>query len=200
MALRYIADLLQPYTPTRQLRSSSKNLLVTQKSNFKFYGERSFQVAAPWLWNSLTDDIRSIQNLYAFKNKIKTLLFIDAFISQFSIFYPLVIVYIFSFQQLKMYNCIQFLSNFNNSNVFSFQNYDYCKAHLSSRKWRYINCCITIIIIIIIIIIITITIIYLFINLYIIYLRICTSSTGAKTIGHKSPTRFKHQPNPLVKF
>jgi len=28
-----------------------------------------------------------------------------------------------------------------------------------------------------------------------IYLRICTSSTGAKTIGHKSPTRFKHQYN-----
>ena len=65
MAPKYIADLLQPYTPTRQLRSSSKNLLVTLKSNLKFYGDtyRSFQVAAPRLWNSLTDDIRSIQNL-----------------------------------------------------------------------------------------------------------------------------------------
>ena len=81
MAPRYIADLLQPYTPTRQLRSSSKNLLVTPKSNLKFYGDRSFQVAAPRLWNSLTNDIRSIQNLDAFKNKIKTLLFIDAFTS-----------------------------------------------------------------------------------------------------------------------
>ena len=41
----------------------------------------------------------------------------------------------------------------------------------------------------------------LFIYLF-IYLRICTSSTstGAKTIGHKSPTRFKHQPNPHLKF
>ena len=45
MAPKYIADLLQPYTPTRQLRSSSKNLLVTPKSNLKFYGDRSFQVA-----------------------------------------------------------------------------------------------------------------------------------------------------------
>ena len=36
---------------------------------------------------------------------------------------------------------------------------------------------------------------YLFIYLF-IYLRICTRCTGAKTIGHKSPTRFKHQPNP----
>ena len=79
MAPKYIADLLQPYTPTRQLQSSSKNLLVTPKSNLKFYGDRSFQVAAPRLWNSLTDDIRSIQNLDVFKNKIKTLLFREAF-------------------------------------------------------------------------------------------------------------------------
>ena len=79
MAPKYIADLLQPYTPTRQLRSSSKNLLVTPKSNLKFYGDRSFQVFR--LWNSLTDDIRSTQNLDVFKNKIKTLLFREAFIS-----------------------------------------------------------------------------------------------------------------------
>ena len=81
MAPKYIADLLQPYTPTRQLRSSSKNLLVTPKSNLKFYGDRSFQVAAPRLWNSLTDDIRSIQNLDVFKNEIKTPLVREAFIS-----------------------------------------------------------------------------------------------------------------------
>ena len=74
MAPKYIADL-QPYTLMRQLRSSSKNLLVTPKSNLKFYKEGSFQVAAPRLWNSLTNDIRSIQNLDVFKNKIKTLLF-----------------------------------------------------------------------------------------------------------------------------
>ena len=81
MAPKYMADLLQPYTPTRQVRSSSKNLLVTPKSNLKFYGDRSFQVAAPRLWNSLIDDIRSIQNLDVFKNKIKTLLFREAVIS-----------------------------------------------------------------------------------------------------------------------
>ena len=67
------------YTPMRQLRSSSKNLLVTPKTNLKFYGDRSFQVAAPRLWNSLTDDIRSIQNLDVFKNEIKTQLFREAF-------------------------------------------------------------------------------------------------------------------------
>ena len=61
--------------PTRQLRSSSKNVLVTQKYNITFYGNRSFQVAASRLLNSLTDNLRSIQNLNGFKNKIKTLLF-----------------------------------------------------------------------------------------------------------------------------
>ena len=35
---------------------------------------------------------------------------------------------------------------------------------------------------------------------FFIYLRICTNSTGAKIIGHKSPPRFEHQPNPLLKF
>ena len=34
--------------------------------------------------------------------------------------------------------------------------------------------------------------IYLFKDLYKQY--------GAKTIGHKSPPRFKNQPNPLLKF
>ena len=84
MAPRYITDLLQPYTPTRQLRFSSKNWLETPKSNLetrKFYGDRSFQVAAPRLWNSLTYDITSIHKLDIFKNKIKTLPFIDAFTS-----------------------------------------------------------------------------------------------------------------------
>ena len=81
MASKYIADLLQPYTPMKQLRSSSKNLLVTPKSHLKFYGDRSFQIAAPMLWNSLTDGIRSIQNLDVFKNKIKGLFFREAFLS-----------------------------------------------------------------------------------------------------------------------
>ena len=49
MASKYIADLLQPYTPMKQLQSSSKNLLVTPKSHLKFYSDRSFQIAAPRL-------------------------------------------------------------------------------------------------------------------------------------------------------
>ena len=79
-----------------QLRSSSKNLPVTPKSNLKFDGDRSFQVAAPRLWNSLTDDIRSIQNLDVFKNKIKTLLFREAFISQLPPFFSFIVYFFLS--------------------------------------------------------------------------------------------------------
>ena len=73
LAPKYIVDLLQRNTPTRQLRSSSNNLLVIKKSNLQPYGDRSFQVAAPRRWNALPNSIKQIQSLNGFKNKIKTL-------------------------------------------------------------------------------------------------------------------------------
>ena len=38
----YLSDLLNDYTPVRDLRSSSQNLLVVLMSNFKSYGDRAF--------------------------------------------------------------------------------------------------------------------------------------------------------------
>ena len=75
MAPKYIVD----YTPKRQLRSSSNNLLIIQKSNLKSYGDKAFRVAAPRLWNVLPNSIRLIQSLNVFKNKLKTFLFKEAF-------------------------------------------------------------------------------------------------------------------------
>ena len=49
LAPSYICDLLTSYTPSRQLRSSSKHLLVSPSYNLKTYGARSFSVAAPIL-------------------------------------------------------------------------------------------------------------------------------------------------------
>ena len=71
MAPKYIVDLLERFTPKSQLRSSSNNinLLVIQKSNLKSFGDRSFRVAAPRLWNVLPNSTRSIQYLNVFKNK-----------------------------------------------------------------------------------------------------------------------------------
>ena len=79
MVPQYLADLLHCYIPTRYLRSSSKNLLRIPKSNLKSYGERSFQVAAPKLWNTLPEDIKISTSFNDFKVKIKTLLFEQAF-------------------------------------------------------------------------------------------------------------------------
>ena len=43
----YLSELLNRYTPTRNLRSSGGNLLVIPKSFMKGYGDRAFSVAAP---------------------------------------------------------------------------------------------------------------------------------------------------------
>ena len=41
--------------PTRDLRSSMKNLLAIPAFNINSYGRRAFSVAAPLLWNNLPD-------------------------------------------------------------------------------------------------------------------------------------------------
>lgn len=71
----YITELINPYIPTRNLRSLDNNFLVTPKSNMKSYGDKSFSVAAPKMWNSLPKDIRSLDSLAHFKSAIKTYLF-----------------------------------------------------------------------------------------------------------------------------
>ena len=63
------------------LRSSSDGLLLatpTYRSRVTL-GDRSFQVAAPALWNVLPREIRSITDLGIFKRHLKTHLFREAF-------------------------------------------------------------------------------------------------------------------------
>ena len=63
------------------LRSSSDSLLLatpTYRSRVTL-GDRSFQVAAPALWNVLPREIRSITDLGIFKCHLKTHLFREAF-------------------------------------------------------------------------------------------------------------------------
>ena len=45
----------------------------------KTFGDRSFQAAAPYLWNRLPHEIRMIKCLDKFKKAIKTFLFNEAF-------------------------------------------------------------------------------------------------------------------------
>ena len=66
---------LQLYTPSCNLRSSNRNLLVKPYINLNSYGKRAFSVAAPELWNNLPEDIKSANSIDDFKRKLKTFLF-----------------------------------------------------------------------------------------------------------------------------
>ena len=79
LAPTYITELLDRYVPPRPLRSSSRGLLkVRPRSNTK-YGDRSFSVCAPTLWNSLPDHLRLTTGLCSFKRDLKTYLFRESF-------------------------------------------------------------------------------------------------------------------------
>ena len=74
----YIENLISEYTPSRSLRSSGMNLLVAQRTRSSF-GDRAFTAAAPYLWNQLPAQIRSIPTLISFKSNLKTFLFSKAY-------------------------------------------------------------------------------------------------------------------------
>ena len=70
----YLCDLLTPYSPSRTLRSSNKNLLFIP--NLKSAAaRRSFSFAAPTVWNSLPLSLRTTTSLTTFRSKLKTFLF-----------------------------------------------------------------------------------------------------------------------------
>ena len=71
----YLSELLTPYRPFRNLRSSSAIFFVVPKCRTKTYGERAFAVAVPSLWNGLPATIRNTESLSVFKCKVKTFLF-----------------------------------------------------------------------------------------------------------------------------
>ena len=69
------SEVLEPYTPARNLRSSSKYLLKIPLVKLVSYGHRCFSFAAPTLWNSLPDFIKQSSSLSSFKTYMKTYLF-----------------------------------------------------------------------------------------------------------------------------
>ncbi|XP_059188467.1 uncharacterized protein LOC131971162 [Centropristis striata] len=75
LAPTYLCDLLQEYTPSRSLRSSSAGLLITPTSRLSTMGARSFSCSAPRLWNSLPPHIRQSDTITTFKSQLKTHLF-----------------------------------------------------------------------------------------------------------------------------
>ena len=77
---QYLSSLLHPYTPTRQLRSISLNLLTQPRVNTAL-ASRGFRHAGPSIWNSLPPHLRSIDSYTTFKSNLKTHLFSSASIS-----------------------------------------------------------------------------------------------------------------------
>lgn len=75
----YLQELTVPYRPGRSLRSADCNWLVVPPSRLKTCGDRSFAVAGPTLWNSLSQTIRAAESLSQFKKLLKTHLYIQAY-------------------------------------------------------------------------------------------------------------------------
>ena len=67
----YISELLKVYTPSRNLRSSNMSLLKEPTSK-RTWGDRSFSVAAPRLWNHLPTKVKSCHSITRFKSLLKT--------------------------------------------------------------------------------------------------------------------------------
>ena len=79
-APQYLSDLLQTYTPARQLRSASDTqTFVTPRVNTKTFGERSFSYAGPSVWNNLPQTLRHSDSTSSFKAALKTHLFNNYF-------------------------------------------------------------------------------------------------------------------------
>ena len=74
----YISELLEKYVPCRTLRSENKLLLQERISNSS-WGDRSFAIAAPKLWNELSMELKSAQSVDSFKKLLKTHLMNAAF-------------------------------------------------------------------------------------------------------------------------
>ena len=75
----YLSEALTFQDHGRTLRSSGQLLLEVPRSRLKQWGDRSFSVAAPRLWNSLPLDIRTTTDLGLFKSKLKTHFYTKAF-------------------------------------------------------------------------------------------------------------------------
>ena len=79
LAPKYIRDLITPHELNRRLRSQDLNMLQQPPSRTKTFGDRSFRVCAPYLWNRLSNNLRQTHEIESFKTDLKTSLYREAF-------------------------------------------------------------------------------------------------------------------------
>ena len=75
MAPPYLANVIKPRKTSRSLRSTTMEYLEEQRSRLVTYGDRSFSVAGPKLWNNLPLKIRKSSSIQSFKKELKSHLF-----------------------------------------------------------------------------------------------------------------------------
>ena len=59
----------------RSLRSRSHVELVVPKTRLRTFGDKSFEKAAPELWNALPESVKCAESINLFKKRLKTHLF-----------------------------------------------------------------------------------------------------------------------------
>ncbi len=79
MAPLYLTQFLSQKIVPRQLRCKDQHLLQVPLTSLKYAGDRSFQKAAPLLYNALPVTIKTAPSLAVFKKRLKTYLFTKAY-------------------------------------------------------------------------------------------------------------------------
>ena len=79
LAPAYICELISLKTSSRTLRSSDQLTLNTPVARLKSYGDSSFSVAGPMMWNKLHVGMKHAKTINNFKTLLKTHLFNTAF-------------------------------------------------------------------------------------------------------------------------
>ena len=83
MAPSYLQNLLSLHQPGRHgLRSGNDPTLLSVPRSRTRFGDRSFSVSAPRLWNNLPQAVRSSPSLAIFQRSLKTFLFNIGFPAQ----------------------------------------------------------------------------------------------------------------------
>jgi hypothetical protein len=74
-APQYLQELVLMSNQSRTLRSNGQKVLLCPRSKTVRYGDRSFAIAAPTLWNKLPQNLRMCDTINQFKPLLKTYLF-----------------------------------------------------------------------------------------------------------------------------
>jgi hypothetical protein len=65
-----LEDMLHEYIPQRELRSSDKQLLRCPNVRTEM-GKRAFSYYAPFIWNSLPENVKQARSIGSFTERLK---------------------------------------------------------------------------------------------------------------------------------